>query len=161
MSPARFETTPNKNKSRDLTPEEGRQIATLAEGWRNTNYAPRGTAFAGPKAQQQQAADCSGSVWAIYRQAGLDYRYADTADFAAAAANGTIPFREVADADRQPGDVVLYPAAGHMSIYAGDGMVWSAHKANLPFSEFRINCFDKGGTHRIYRYQETDDGQGI
>jgi hypothetical protein len=150
-------------KNRDLSPEDGRQIVDVAKGWEETPYAPKHTQYAGPNATQGKSggADCSGSVWAIYGQAGLNYRYTDTADFAAEAASGAIPFREVAEEDRQPGDVVLYPGPGHMSIYAGDDTVWGAHKPNLPFDQKPLKYFDERGGHRIYRYQVSDDNRGL
>ena len=97
------------------------------------------------------AADCSGSVHAIYSQSGLRYRYTETARFAAAAASETIPFRKLDPSEApRPGDVVFYPS-GHMSIYAGAGTVWSAHKAGYNFARFPVGTF---GRHVFYRYQQ-------
>jgi hypothetical protein len=145
------------DKRSDLSPEDGARIAGKAEAWAGTMYAPSNTLYAGPNAKQGTAADCSGSVWAIYGQAGLPYKYESSAAFASAAASLAIPFRQLDPSEApQPGDVVVY-ASGHMSTVAsidsatGETMVWSAHRAGFRFGLFSVDYFQ--GAQTRFRYQ--------
>lgn len=134
-----------------VSAQDGGKIVDKAPKWANTPYAPLGTPLAGLNAVpgKDGGADCSGSVHAIYVDAGYSYTYTNSGNFAASAANGSIPFKEVSESERQPGDVVLYP--GHMSIYAGDGMVWSAHQTGVAFRISSVTVFR--GAPRYFRYQ--------
>ncbi|HUW87323.1 MAG TPA: NlpC/P60 family protein [Candidatus Paceibacterota bacterium] len=72
--------------------------------------------------------DCSGLVYAAYRYAGLGWPNWDRL-------NASLYYsytKHVAISDLQPGDLLFYSYDGkvnsihHMSIYAGNGMVWEA-----------------------------------
>jgi cell wall-associated NlpC family hydrolase len=147
-------------KPGDISAETGQKIVKEAETWANgngTQYAPKpsnkGEApkkyseYSGPNAEKGVAADCSGSVHAIMESQGIDYDYTESGKFAERAASGKIPFRKLdANEDPQPGDVVLYK--GHMSIYAGNGQVWSAHREGVKYQRGSVDDF---GKHTFYR----------
>jgi hypothetical protein len=140
-----------------ISAQESAKIVEHAKDWAGTPYAPRGTERAGDKAVKGEngSADCSGSVHAIYGEAGYNYTYAFSGSFAADAKNGSIPFKEVTANERQAGDVVLYD--GHMSVYAGDGKVWSAHQTGVKFQFGSVSDF---GKPRYFRYQSSDTKGG-
>jgi hypothetical protein len=158
---ARDELTAPKQ---DIDANKGQGIVAEAADWKRTEYAPNpathpGAAFsqyAGVHAKKDTAADCSGSVWNIYKNMGLPYTYTPSGSFASAAATGHIPFRKV-DVPRealQAGDVILYH--GHMAIYAGKDanghdVVWNAREPGKKFSQ---SPMDKTGhVAGVYRYQ--------
>ena len=86
----------------------------------------------------------------IYVDSGHAYTYRQTSAFVDAASKPGFPFRKLGSGDSpQAGDVVVYP--GHMSIYAGDGQVWSAHKTGYSYDEFPVKYF--GTPSGYYRYQ--------
>jgi cell wall-associated NlpC family hydrolase len=133
-----------------ISTDQGAKIVDQADRWEGTPYASSTSGLAGPRAQNQSGADCSGSVHAIYVQAGFGYAYQPSGAFAAAARNGMIPFKEIAANELQPGDVVLYE--GHMSIYAGNGDVWSAHRHDgTKFNLSPMRFF--GAKQTYFRYQ--------
>lgn len=75
-------TAKTKGSGRFLTIAEGRKITLVAKGWKGTPYAPQhkdgklvvGTEkYAGGNAVKGKGADCSGSVWATYKEAGFSY----------------------------------------------------------------------------------------
>ena len=73
-----------KDTGRFITPAEGRKIVSAAKGWVDTPYAAKGTKYAGgnPLKGKNGGADCSGSVWAIYKEAGFPYgHYFNTVAF--------------------------------------------------------------------------------
>jgi len=73
-----------KGAGRFITVAEGRKITLAAKGWKGTPYAPQqkdgklvtgSEKYAGgnPVKGKNGGADCSGSVWAIYKEAGFSY----------------------------------------------------------------------------------------
>ncbi len=147
------------------TPEEGQKIVDAASTWHGVPYADAGSAHAGLQADKKKAADCSGSTWKIFEEAGLKYSYATTGDFPidkkVFRLLGTNP------AVLQPGDVVLYH--GHMAISAGNNEkgepeVWSAHHGERPATDDQPSrpavpyrrgpLRDFGAIKGIYRYQK-------
>jgi len=137
----------------DLTREEGQAIVDKGKGWENTPYPKKGSPLLGGGAKQGVGGDCSGSVNKIYAESGHPYPYTRSGEFAGAANAGRIPFREIDPKDRQPGDVVVYDGRGHMSIYAGNGDVYSArHEGGKPFGRLPANQFQ--GRQRYFRYQD-------
>ncbi|MFZ2227608.1 MAG: C40 family peptidase [Candidatus Nanopelagicaceae bacterium] len=82
--------------------------------------------------------DCSGLVYAAFRAAGLAWPNWDRLNAALYA--GYV--KHVSLSELQPGDLLFYSYKGsiatihHMSIYAGDGMMWEARstKSGLRFS---------------------------
>lgn len=110
-------------------------------------------------------ADCCGSIWAIYDEAGFGYPYGNARkggkdSFVEEAVN-TGYFKKVEEGTSlQVGDVGLWN--GHMVIYAGkdkDGNIWvySATKNNkyllCPLSWFTDDP-DLGNDETWYRYEE-------
>jgi len=84
------------------------------------------------------AFDCSGLVYAAYRSAGLGWPIWDRL-------NSGLYYtytKQIPVADAQPGDLIFYSYKGttstihHMSIYAGNDMVWEARstKSGLRYS---------------------------
>lgn len=82
--------------------------------------------------------DCSGLVYAAYKSAGLGWPIWDRL-------NSGLYYtytKQIPIADMQPGDLIFYSYKGtistihHMSIYAGNGMMWEARstKSGLKYS---------------------------
>lgn len=90
--------------------------------------------------------DCSGLVQWAFRSVGISLPRTSQ-DMAAFSGGMLVPLSAIA-----PGDVVTmdtYDIAGHVGIYAGDGMVFNAYGTGVPaglrpLSDFRI--------HNIRRY---------
>jgi len=88
--------------------------------------------------------DCSGLVYAAYKYAGLGWPNWDRLN----AALYYTYTKQLPVAEMQPGDLIFYSYNGsiaaihHMSIYAGNGMMWEARstKSGLRFSS--INSVD-------------------
>jgi cell wall-associated NlpC family hydrolase len=132
-----------------MTPEEGGRIVTVAKRWKDTPYLKEGKSRAG--------ADCSGSVWAIYAEAGFPYQYCWTAIFP------TSPrFKPSPQNIPQVGDVAWWN--GHMAIYDPNAGVvdkqvaklWSAsHPGGRDFGPTPIEWFTKKyGPVTWYRYDK-------
>ncbi|CAB4949132.1 unannotated protein [freshwater metagenome] len=78
------------------------------------------------------AFDCSGLVYAAYRSAGLGWPNWDRLNSSLYwVATKRVPLSQMV-----PGDLLFYSYKGtvstihHISIYAGDGMMWEAHSKN-------------------------------
>jgi cell wall-associated NlpC family hydrolase len=78
------------------------------------------------------AFDCSGLVYAAYRSAGLGWPNWDRLNSSLYwVATKRVPLSQIV-----PGDLLFYSYKGtvstihHISIYAGDGMMWEAHSKN-------------------------------
>ncbi len=119
--------------NRDISPADGEVIVAAAKKWENTPYAAETSSLAGAKARNKEGADCSGSTYHIFKEAGLPYSYRQSSRFAKSAEVGEIPFREISTEELRPGDVVLYEkhqngeyTGYHISVYAGNGEVYSA-----------------------------------
>ncbi|MEY3163682.1 MAG: hypothetical protein RI887_506 [Actinomycetota bacterium] len=76
--------------------------------------------------------DCSGLVYAAYRSAGLGWPNWDRLNSSLYwVATKRVPLSQIV-----PGDLLFYSYKGtvstihHISIYAGDGMMWEAHSKN-------------------------------
>jgi RHS repeat-associated protein len=104
--------------------EEGKRIEARAQSWIRTPYLSPGAT--------RKGADCSGSTWAIYQEAGFPYK-----GFPYIGSWG-IPtgpyFRPAPNNIPQPGDVGWFP--GHVLIYAPGGPggrdVLTAHHTGGP-----------------------------
>lgn len=99
-----------------ISRSEGQRIVKEASKWENTIYVYGGTT--------KNGADCSGSTWAIYRDAGFPYenKYKPSSQF------GQNPrFKLISTSSPQEGDVAWW--SGHVAIYAGDGTIWTAHRS--------------------------------
>ena len=132
-----------------VTPEEGERIIAVAKRWKDTSYLKGGKSRAG--------ADCSGSVWGIYAEAGFHYEYCWTAIFP------TSPrFKPSPNNMPQVGDIAWWD--GHMAIYDPNaGMVfrevahlWSAsHPGGRKFGPAAIQWYSKKyGPVKWYRYDK-------
>jgi len=171
---AKLAATPPKPASagRFISPAEGQSIVQRAKLWKGTPYGT-GT-YAGSNPVSKKGADCSGSVWKIYQEAGFSYgAYTSTAGFKSLVGTdqnfvpGKHFFKQVNVP--QVGDIAWWN--GHMAIYdphAGktvpeglDGNIWSARRKGLDFGPTRQNWYDNYvdketsknyGTVQWYRY---------
>jgi hypothetical protein len=142
---------------RDISVDDGKKIVMEASGWQGTLYAPaeKANPYKGPGAELKKEADCSGSVWKIYQTAGFPYAYVRTADLPAMAGVLHFPIRKLATSETpQEGDIVLFD--GHISIFAGHGIIWSAHKTGTRFDSFPLDYF--GPILGYFRYQVDKPG---
>jgi RHS repeat-associated protein len=133
-----------------ITLEEGQQIVDSAKEWEDTPY----NSTPGSNRWKSTGADCSGSTWAIYHDAGYDYSYLKYGTTAMFSSNPL--FKKSPNNSPQVGDVGLY--SGHMVIYdpnAGKNRnVWSAHHTNgPPYGPGRSSWY---GTPTWYRYYKPD-----
>jgi cell wall-associated NlpC family hydrolase len=118
-----------------ITPENLQKILSNAPSWKGVPYLRRG--------KTRKGADCSGSTWAIYGEAGSPYLYRDSSSFPGS------EFKEVPSP--LPGDVVWW--SGHMAIFAGEGKVWSARRTGFVYGLYPIEWFIKDyGPPTYYRY---------
>jgi RHS repeat-associated protein len=130
-----------------ISAEEGQQIIDVAKSWEKTPYLFGGKGKSG--------ADCSGSTWAIYKEAGLPYKYLPSASFP-----NSPNFRPSPDNVPQVGDVGRWN--GHLAIYdpnAPDGNnVWTAHRTGgPPYGPYRFEHYNKIYGHvQWYRYYKPD-----
>jgi RHS repeat-associated protein len=127
---------------RDPTPQEMQNIINAARDWANSNVP---YVYGG---KSKKGADCSGSVWGIYGEAGLPYDYTPASGFPKNPRFVPVPPGE----EPQPGDVGWYP--GHVVVYdpnAGqDRDVWSAsHTGGPAFGPGNSSWY---GKVKWYRY---------
>jgi RHS repeat-associated protein len=130
-----------------ISAEEGQQIVDVAKSWVGTAYVFGGKSKGG--------ADCSGSTWAIYREAGFPYKYLPSASFP-----NSPSFRPSPDNVPQVGDIGRWN--GHMVIYdpnAPNGNnVWTAHRTGGP--PYGVDQFEKYnkiyGAVTWHRYYKPD-----
>ena len=148
----------------------GWKIAQVAKTWVDTPYAPIGSKYSGGNAVKKAGADCSGSVWAIYKEAGYSYgNYFNTVRFVDVVASDphfiAAWIQKLVSADEsfvkgkhffkevfmpQVGDICWWP--GHMSIYdpaSGAapphnvlGNAWSERDKGKNFSSVRYQWYD-------------------
>ncbi len=107
-------------------------ISTLAQRTKAVAYAKKQVLARKPYvwgAQGPNAFDCSGLVYAAYKSAGLGWPYWSRLN----AALYSVATMHVKLTDLIPGDFLFYSFDGtvgnihHMSIYAGNGMMWEAN----------------------------------
>ena len=143
-----------------ITVAEGQSIVMKAKLWKGTPY---GTGiYAGGNPVKASGADCSGSVWKIYQEAGFSYgSYTNTAGFMNLAGDDTNfiqgkHFFKLVSLP-QVGDVGWWHngKGGHMAIYDPNsgmcgqenktaGNVWSASNARGPaFGAAHSSWYDK------------------
>lgn len=99
-----------------ISASDGKKIVQEASKWEDTKYVWGGATTNG--------ADCSGSTWAIYRNAGFPYdvKYRSSSQFA-----HNPNFKMIPNTVPQAGDVAWW--SGHVAIWAGDGDIWTAHNS--------------------------------
>ena len=132
-----------------ITPQEGQRIVAVARGWEQTPYLTGG--------KSRKGADCSGSVWAIYFQAGFYYNYCSSALFPHSPC-----FKPAPNNVPQVGDVAWWN--GHMAIYDPKvgkvgreiGSLWSAsHPGGRKFGPAVVKWYsDEYGPVKWYRYDK-------
>jgi RHS repeat-associated protein len=141
-----------------LTPAQGRAIASTAASWIGVPYK-----FGG---HSKSGADCSGSTWAIYAQAGFKYSAApvSTVSFTKAMVKPTAtPGYFFPVENPRPGDVMLWPS--HMAIYdpnakstcscstqQGSNMFSATHRGGPPYGPYNSRWWFGGNTPVYYRY---------
>jgi cell wall-associated NlpC family hydrolase len=129
-----------------ITQDEGTHIAKIASKWSETPYLYGGTT--------KKGADCSGSTWAIYGEAGYPYdiKYRPSVQF-----HLNPRFQPVPDNLPQAGDVGWWN--GHVVIYAGNGEIWTAYHTGGPkFAKDMLHKWVKRkGPVKWYRYRKTNE----
>ena len=94
------------------TGSSGTDIAQYACQFVGNPYVLGGTSLT-------DGADCSGFIWAVYKQYGYNLPRTSTAQRSAG--------REVSYEEAQPGDIICY--AGHVALYLGGGRIVHASTA--------------------------------
>jgi len=135
-TPNQFKVWPNKGFTGRLTIRSDEAIRTKAVAFAKKQVLARKPYIWG--AQGPNAFDCSGLVYAAYKDAGLGYPEWGRLNAALYfVATKRVPFSELV-----PGDLLFYSYDGsvqnihHITIYAGNGMMWEANsrKVGLIFS---------------------------
>ncbi len=127
-----------------ISADEGQKIVDESRNWKGVEYVLGG--------KTKDGADCSGSTWSIYQNAGFGYKYSSTATF-----SGNPKFKPVPDNIPQVGDVGLYP--GHVLIFdpnAGKGKnVWTAYQpGGKPYGASNTKYWESKGNVQWYRYDK-------
>jgi len=125
---------------------EGQTIVDVAKTWQGVPYFPNG----GDKSSRDQA-DCSGSTWKIYGEAGFPYPYSPSDNF-----SRNPKFSPAPNNVPQVGDVGQWN--GHVLIYdpnAGNGNnSWSARKPGVPYGPAHWQWWSGKGPVTWYRYNK-------
>ncbi len=128
--------------------EDGQKIVDEAITWVETPYVSGGSSKGA-----EGGADCSGSVWKIYQNAGFPFERASSHDFPTTNVPGF--FRPVPGNIPQKGDVGRWP--GHLLIYdpdaPGENDAWSARRPGRTFQAVPVDWWGWEGVH-WYRYIE-------
>ena len=129
-----------------ITQQEGCKIVKAASTWAQTPYEWGGTT--------KKGADCSGTTWAIYKEAGYPYesKYRPSSQFPL-----NPRFRPAPDNVPQEGDVGWW--IGHVVIYAGNGDIWTAHRSMGPaYSRENLQKWvRRRGPVKWYRFLKSND----
>jgi cell wall-associated NlpC family hydrolase len=149
---------------RELTREEGQKIVDQAKTWEGTPYLSSGSGKDSVKGAQGKA-DCSGSTYYIYVDAGYPYGkdYMHTRAFQTYVQSEESSFIEIPDIQSaQPGDILFWP--GHIAIYAEfpeeenrvtfgrkDNM-WTARRPGKNYCSHPWETFRGGAVPKVYRY---------
>jgi len=170
-----------KQQCEPLTDEDREKIIKAAQRWAEakTPYdavLPADGGHAGSGADISKGADCAGSVWAIYGEAGFCYTYVSSRDI-----KSSVSFEKIEEKDVKKGDVVQWDhvvvlkenpetgkkrdvgPAGHASIYdngsGDDMMVYSAHTVGKPFDHCYADSFDSGRERNFFRFCKNKKGK--
>ena len=143
-----------------LTPEQGQAVASTAATWIGVPYTQKGSH------DTKSGADCSGSTWAIYAQAGFRYSNAPvpTGSFVQSMVKPTpTPGYFFPVTKPQAGDVMFW--SGHMAIYdpnaqktcgcraqQGSNMFSATHPGGAPYGPFNSKWWFNGMPPIYYRY---------
>lgn len=150
-------TVKGRTVFRDITPVEGKKITAEAANW-------VGTPYVSPGAKCKKGADCSGSTWAIYGDAGFPLERLSSYDFPKSKylrklKPGEKP--QAGDIGQWPGHVLIYdPALGVERVNKGKGHVaeyeraWTAHNPKTKYGPESIRSWVKSkGPVTWLRYQ--------
>lgn len=156
-------------RKRPLTLEEGQLIVDQAATWENTPYNEVGGAS---KKGLDGQADCSGSTFHIYKDAGFPYSSTSigTKDFRAYLEDPKRNrFTKIADISQaQPGDLLFWPGR-HMGIFAAflddddtrkgwksgkkyTHNMWTARDYGKPYCSHLWETIRGGAVPEVYRY---------
>ena len=130
-TPNQFKVWPNKGLTGRLTIRSNEAIRTTAVAFAKKQVVARKPYIWG--AQGPNAFDCSGLVYAAYKEAGLGYPTWGRLN----AALYFVATKRVAFSELVPGDLLFYSYDGsvqnihHISIYAGNGMMWEANSRSV------------------------------
>jgi len=130
-TPNQFKVWPNKGLTGRLTIRSTEEIRTKAVAYAKKQVVARKPYVWG--AQGPNSFDCSGLVYAAYKDAGLGYPTWGRLN----AALYFVATKRVAFNELVPGDLLFYSYDGsvqnihHISIYAGNGMMWEANSRNV------------------------------
>ncbi|WMJ08683.1 RHS repeat-associated core domain-containing protein [Nitrosomonas sp. sh817] len=115
--------------------EEGQRITEVARTWSGVPYYENGGARS-----SRDRADCSGSIWKIYEEAGYPYEYSNSKMFP-----DNPRFKPAPNNKPQPGDVGQWN--GHVLIFdpKADARYdsWSARRPGVPFGAAQIIWWEK------------------
>jgi len=130
-TPNQFKVWPNKGFTGRSTIRSTEAIRTSAVAFAKKQVLARKPYIWG--AQGPNAFDCSGLVYAAYKDAGLGYPEWGRLN----AALYFVATKRVAFSDLVPGDLLFYSYDGsvqnihHITIYAGNGMMWEANSRKV------------------------------
>jgi hypothetical protein len=130
-TPNQFKVWPNNGLTGRLTIRSNEAIRTTAVAFAKKQVVARKPYIWG--AQGPNAFDCSGLVYAAYKEAGLGYPTWGRLN----AALYFVATKRVAFSELVPGDLLFYSYDGsvqnihHISIYAGNGMMWEANSRSV------------------------------
>jgi len=130
-TPNQFKVWPNKGFTGRTTIRSTEAIRTKAVAFAKKQVLARKPYIWG--AQGPNAFDCSGLVYAAYKDAGLGYPTWGRLN----AALYFVATKRVAFNDLVPGDLLFYSYDGsvqnihHITIYAGNGMMWEANSRKV------------------------------
>jgi hypothetical protein len=156
--------TDKKPRKRFLSVAEAHSIARQAQ-----SFADKKVPYILRFKADESGADCSGSTYYIYNQAGYPYSpRASVAGFVAKAKEGKIPFDKIPEGSSpQIGDVIVFKGNGHMAIYAGkdksgDDLMWTASSKAKAYIQQKVKVFRDADGVRVpveayYRYQVADN----
>lgn len=122
--------TPTKTTTQEQPPKlqspSRQQLVSIAQ-----KYVGRGIPYRMGGNSLTSGMDCSHFIWMVFKEAGYNFTYRDSAGLASWTTRVTDP---------QPGDLVLY--RGHAGIYAGGGMmVHHGRDGGAFFSKVYTNNF--------------------
>jgi cell wall-associated NlpC family hydrolase len=124
-----------------ISQQEGQRIVKTAKDWEGTEYVYGGAT--------KKGADCSGTTWSIYKEAGFPYsiKYRPSSQF-----SRNPQFKPAPNNEPQEGDVGWWN--GHVVIYAGNGGIWTAtHTGGKPYKkDFLHKWVRRKGAVKWYRY---------
>jgi RHS repeat-associated protein len=116
-----------------LTPSQGQGVANAAAKWIGTPYVYGGS-------DRKKGADCSGSTWSIYKEAGFSYssNKVDTKTFVKTmTTTNPTPGKFFPVEKPQPGDIMFWPT--HMAIYDSNAANTCSCKAQAGSDMFTAN----------------------